>query len=98
MDEGKLIVEIGVAPVKPAEFVVFDQPVERRRGCGRVKERVSDAEANTLEPLTVLLSRRLDGVDIGAFKECSGVDSETEIIEYKERARGQAVSGSCPAR
>lgn len=26
----------------------------------------------------------LDGLDIGSFKECSGVDSETEIIEYKE--------------
>lgn len=26
----------------------------------------------------------LDGVDIGAFKEASGVESETEIIEYKE--------------
>lgn len=29
----------------------------------------------------------LDGVDIGAFKEASGIESETEIIEYKE-ARG----------
>jgi phage tail-like protein len=26
----------------------------------------------------------IDQVDIGAFKEASGVDSETEIIEYKE--------------
>ena len=26
----------------------------------------------------------LDGVDIGRFKEASGVESETEIIEYKE--------------
>ena len=29
----------------------------------------------------------LDGVDIGAFKEASGVESETEIIEYKEVAK-----------
>lgn len=29
----------------------------------------------------------LDGVDIGAFKEASGVESETEIIEYKEATR-----------
>src|SRR3982074_1424023 len=29
----------------------------------------------------------LDGIDIGAFKECSGVDSETEIIEYKEATK-----------
>jgi len=26
----------------------------------------------------------IDKIDIGAFKEASGVDSETEIIEYKE--------------
>jgi len=26
----------------------------------------------------------IDQLDIGAFKEASGVDSETEIIEYKE--------------
>lgn len=30
----------------------------------------------------------LDGVDIGAFKEASGVESETEIIEYKEATKG----------
>ena len=29
----------------------------------------------------------LDNVDIGAFKEASGVDSETEIIEYKEATK-----------
>jgi phage tail-like protein len=26
----------------------------------------------------------IDGIDIGAFKEATGIDSETEIIEYKE--------------
>lgn len=26
----------------------------------------------------------IDGIDIGAFKEASGVDSATEVIEYKE--------------
>lgn len=29
----------------------------------------------------------LDGVDIGAFKEASGVESETEVIEYKEATK-----------
>lgn len=29
----------------------------------------------------------LDGIDIGAFKECAGVDSQTEIIEYKETTK-----------
>jgi len=29
----------------------------------------------------------LDGIDIGAFKEASGVDSETEIVEYKETTK-----------
>jgi phage tail-like protein len=32
----------------------------------------------------------IDGIDIGAFKEASGVDSETEIIEYKE-AKGAVM-------
>jgi phage tail-like protein len=30
----------------------------------------------------------LDGVDLGAFKEASGVESETEVIEYKEATEG----------
>jgi phage tail-like protein len=28
-----------------------------------------------------------DGVDVGAYKEATGVESETEIIEYKEAAK-----------
>jgi phage tail-like protein len=39
----------------------------------------------------------LDGIDIGAFKECSGVDSETEIIEYKETTKdGKMVIRKLP--
>jgi phage tail-like protein len=39
----------------------------------------------------------LDGVDIGAFKEASGVESETEIIEYKEATdRGKMVIRKVP--
>jgi phage tail-like protein len=46
------------------------------------------AETNTLKPLTTFSFHvELDGVDIGAFKECSGVDSETEIVEYKETTK-----------
>ncbi len=29
----------------------------------------------------------LDGVDIGAFKEASGIESKTEIVEYKEATK-----------
>ena len=29
----------------------------------------------------------LDGVTVGSFKKCSGVDSETETIEYKETSK-----------
>jgi phage tail-like protein len=29
----------------------------------------------------------LDGVDIGAFKEASGMESKTEIVEYKEATK-----------
>src|SRR6266496_6167544 len=39
----------------------------------------------------------LDGVDIGAFKEASGVESETEIIEYKEATKeGKMVIRKVP--
>jgi phage tail-like protein len=39
----------------------------------------------------------LDGVDIGAFKEASGVESETEIIEYKEAtAEGKLIIRKVP--
>lgn len=39
----------------------------------------------------------LDGVDIGAFKEASGVESETEIIEYKEATdKGKMIIRKTP--
>ncbi|MDQ3986712.1 MAG: phage tail protein [Actinomycetota bacterium] len=39
----------------------------------------------------------LDSIDIGAFKECSGVDSETEIIEHKEATKdGKMVIRKLP--
>ncbi len=41
-----------------------------------------------LKPLTTFSFHvELDQIDIGAFKEASGVDSETEIIEYKETTK-----------
>ena len=43
---------------------------------------MTPASANPLS--TFSFHVELDGLDIGSFKECSGVDSETEIIEYKE--------------
>src|SRR5688572_11898455 len=48
----------------------------------------------TMEELLTTFSFHveLDGIDIGAFKEASGVDSETQIIEYKESlASGKIV-------
>lgn len=39
----------------------------------------------------------LDGVDIGAFKEASGIESETEIIEYKQSTKdGKLVIKKIP--
>ena len=38
----------------------------------------------------------LDGVDIGSFKEASGVDSETEIIEHKEVVDGKLTIRKVP--
>ena len=39
----------------------------------------------------------LDGVDIGAFKEASGIEAETEVIEYKEATdKGKMVIRKVP--
>jgi phage tail-like protein len=39
----------------------------------------------------------LDGVDIGAFKEAAGIESETEIIEYKEATeKGKMIIRKVP--
>lgn len=39
----------------------------------------------------------LDGVDIGAFKEASGIEAETEIIEYKEASeKGKMIIRKVP--
>ena len=43
---------------------------------------VTPATSNPLA--TFSFHVEIDSIDIGSFKECSGVDSETEIIEYKE--------------
>lgn len=43
--------------------------------------------ANPTQLTTFSFHVELDSVDIGAFKEASGVDSETEIIEYKEATK-----------
>ena len=42
--------------------------------------------ATTAGPLLTTFSFcvEVDGVNLGVFKECSGVDSETETIEHKE--------------
>ncbi len=39
----------------------------------------------------------LDGVDIGAFKEASGLEAETEVIEYKEATdKGKMIIRKVP--
>lgn len=51
-----------------------------------------------LKPLTTFnFFVELDGVNIGYFKEASGVDSETEIIEHKEvNAQGKMMIRKVP--
>jgi len=51
-----------------------------------------------LKPLTTFnFFVELDGVNLGYFKECSGVDSETEIIEHKEvNAQGKMIIRKVP--
>jgi phage tail-like protein len=46
---------------------------------------------------TFKFSLEIDGVNLGYFKKCAGIESETEIIEYKEATKeGRMVIRKVP--
>ena len=88
VDAGQLIVEIGIAPVKPAEFVVFR--IAQFSGAPDVRVSPPPDHADprrhrmpTTDPLlqgNVLLD--IDGVGVVAnFTSVSGVSTEVEIVD-----------------
>ena len=57
-----------------------DQSVAGRRGDQRVDEEWSMPDLMTTFKFTL----EVDGVELATFRKCAGIESETEIIEYKE--------------
>ena len=93
IEAGQVVIEIGIAPVKPAEFVIFrlsQFTAARRRGRGvaRSSLRGNEEGLRCLKEApkrfpTGIIAR---GTAIGMFRECSGSTSETAIEQCLGRA------------
>ena len=84
-----MIIDVGIAPVKPAEFVIFQ--ISQWQGA---QEQVKYKERTMSDLITTFkIALEIDNVNIGYFKKCSGIESETEIIEFKQATKsGQLES------
>ena len=99
-DAGQLIVEIGIAPVKPAEFVIFRisqySPVSGL--IGRVNEvrQTMPIGLKTDPGANFHFYVDIESVFQGTFREVSGLGSENPVIEHwaarQERARPSTSS------
>ena len=92
IEAGQVICEIGIAPVKPAEFVVFrlsqftataprsSSPANRstlRKGRRNARQRQGSTRPD-------LVHLKIGGAEAaGLFKEATGFDSESETTEIK---------------
>ena len=79
-NKGYLYIEIKVAPVRPAEFVVV------RIGCSTAAptwRRGDDGTAHRPDQ-QLQLPVEIDGIQVGGFSEASGLESTIEAIEYRE--------------
>ena len=94
IEAGQVICEIGIAPVKPAEFVVFrlsqfsggDGAVGRVAQPGQLStERTTGMPANDKEAhVPIWFTLKIGGAEAaGFFKEATGFDSESEVTEIK---------------
>ena len=102
IEAGQVICEIGIAPVKPAEFVDLPvEPVQRRRRLRRQRVVVVRSEqkgttgmpANDKEAhVPIWFTLKIGGAEAaGFFKEATGFDSESEVTEIKRSMpNGQA--------
>ena len=107
VDAGQLVVEIGIAPVKPAEFVVF-RIAQFSGGAGlrvvapqRIRRKPLMAKGLPNLPSDALASYlfaiEIDRIEIAQFSEVSGLASEVDVIELKENTRdGKLVIHKAP--
>ena len=89
VEAGQVVIEIGIAPVKPAEFVVF-RISQFTAGAAEVSRVApSTPERGDVHASQGTASRPHDSAStsaarrrIGNFRECTGLDSETTVIEH----------------
>ena len=104
IEAGQVVIEIGIWPVKPAEFVIF-RISQFTAGATRSDSSPSDAASKggqqmpSKQPRPVIFPADLGGNEgVGVFRECSGLDSETEVIEQKSvDDNGRPTSARWPA-
>ena len=97
IEAGQVICEIGIAPVKPAEFVVFrlsqfSAGAPRSSSSPLRSKGLENDMASAQKPRPTNHFRlNVGGKEaIGQFREVTGLDTESEIIEQKEvDANGQ---------
>ena len=100
IEAGQVICEIGIAPVKPAEFVIFRLSQFSRRRGRLVESRAAQkgttetmASATRKHAATNHFRLQIGGArgDRARSREATGLDSEHEIIEQKRStANGNA--------
>jgi uncharacterized protein len=82
---GEVIVEIGLAPVRPAEFVIVR--VAMRTGGADVTETGKPVDAYRNFNFLV----EIDGIAQASFADCSGLGATTEVIEAREGSENTTV-------
>ena len=96
IDAGQVVCEIGVAPVKPAEFVIF-RLAQFSGGTSLVSEyRSPTADSLTHRKATSMalpegdssvghsFGLEFDGITIKSITEVAGLKMEQDVVEYKE--------------
>ena len=98
-DAGILTVEIGIAPVKPAEFVVFRiSQFSGGAGLEGIQERQVAAWPDSTDALTAArFSITIDGYEIASFSELQGITTEVETSTSSSPATKGDHPRSCPA-
>ena len=99
IDAGMVVTLIGIAPVKPAEFIVFrigqhaGGSPDREPREGPMPEAAAGAQPGTfVDPYRAYnFKLQIQGVTEGHFTECSGMGVKVNPIRYREGGQAQVV-------
>ena len=99
IDNGRLICVVGVAPVKPAEFVIVRIGLWTAHADRLSAARSPDhGHRRTHDPFRAFNFRvEIDGVPIGAFSEVSGLTADGDAVDYREGTDTVNPCASCRA-